>query len=157
MQIKTIYMLKAEEGYVLKKGDTYTSAILLREGETSDGWSEITQEEYDEYLKSISDPDADNKPSINQKSEVTISDLEYSFIPADNTTYHFTNIKTLTFTSIPENVNKILCYLKSSVEGLTISLPKNIKLVEEIPDILPLKQYLISITDNVVVMKEIIE
>lgn len=149
MQIKTIYMLKAEEGYVLNKGDTYTSAILLREGETSDGWSEITQEEYDEYLKSISDP--------NQKSDVTISDLEYSFIPADNTTYHFTNIKTLTFTSIPTNVNKILCYLKSSEEGLTISLPKNIKFVEETPDILPSKQYLISITDNVVVMKEIIE
>ena len=157
MQIKTIYMLKAEEGYVLKKGDTYTSAILLREGETSDGWSEITQEEYDEYLKSISDPDADNKPPINQKSDVTISDLEYSFIPADNTTYHFTNIKTLTFTSIPTNVNKILCYLKSSAEGLTISLPKNIKFVEETPDIVPSKQYLISITDNVVVMKEIIE
>lgn len=48
MQIKTIYMLKAEEGYVLKKGDTYTSAVLLREGETSDGWSEITQEEYEQ-------------------------------------------------------------------------------------------------------------
>lgn len=150
-------MLKAEEGYVLKKGDTYTSAVLLREGETPDGWSEITQEEYDEYLKSISDPDVDDNPLINQKSDVTISDLEYSFIPADNTTYHFTNIKTLTFTSIPTNVNKILCYLKSSEEGLTISLPKNIKLVEEIPDILPSKQYLISITDNIVVMKEIIE
>lgn len=142
-------MLKAEEGYVLNKGDTYTSAILLREGETTDGWSEITQEEYDEYLKSISDP--------NQKLDVTISDLEYSFIPADNTTYHFTNIKTLTFTSIPTNVNKILCYLKSSAEGLTISLPKNIKFVEETPDIVPSKQYLMSITDNVVVMKEIIE
>ena len=48
MQIKTIYMLKAEEGYVLKKGDTYTSAVLLREGETPDGWSEITQEEYEQ-------------------------------------------------------------------------------------------------------------
>lgn len=48
MQIKTIYMLKAEEGYVLKKGDTYTSAVLLREGETSEGWSEITQEEYEQ-------------------------------------------------------------------------------------------------------------
>lgn len=148
-------MLKAEEGYVLKKGDTYTSAVLLREGETPDGWSEITQEEYDEYLKSISDPDVDNPP-INQKSVVTISDLEYSFVPADNTTYHFTNIKTLTFTSIPTNANKILCYLNSSEEGLTISLPKNIKLVEEIPDILPSKQYLISITDKVVIMKEII-
>lgn len=48
MQVKTIYMLKADEGYVLKKDDTYTSAVLLREGETSDGWSEITQEEYEQ-------------------------------------------------------------------------------------------------------------
>lgn len=48
MQVKTIYMLKADEGYVLKKGDTYTSAVLLREDETPDGWSEVTQEEYDQ-------------------------------------------------------------------------------------------------------------
>lgn len=48
MQIKTIYMLKADEGYVLKKDDIYTSAVLLREGETPDGWSEITQEEYEQ-------------------------------------------------------------------------------------------------------------
>lgn len=48
MQIKTIYMLKADEGYVLKKDDIYTSAVLLREGETSEGWSEITQEEYEQ-------------------------------------------------------------------------------------------------------------
>lgn len=48
MQVKTIYMLKADEGYVLKKDNTYTSAVLLREGETPDGWSEITQEEYEQ-------------------------------------------------------------------------------------------------------------
>lgn len=48
MQVKTIYMLKADEGYILKKDNTYTSAVLLREGETSDGWSEITQEEYEQ-------------------------------------------------------------------------------------------------------------
>lgn len=51
MQVKTIYMLKADEGYVLKKDDTYTSSVLLREGETPDGWSEITQEEYDRILE----------------------------------------------------------------------------------------------------------
>ena len=51
MQVKTIYMLKADEGYVLKKDDIYTSAVLLREGETSEGWSEITQEEYDRILE----------------------------------------------------------------------------------------------------------
>lgn len=48
MQAKTIYMLKAEEGYVLKKGDTYTSAVLLREGETPDGWTEVPFEEFEE-------------------------------------------------------------------------------------------------------------
>lgn len=53
MQVKTIYMLKAEDGYVLKKGDTYTSAVLLREGETSEGWSEITQEEFEEVSGNV--------------------------------------------------------------------------------------------------------
>ena len=53
MQVKTIYMLKAEERYVLKKGDTYTSAVLLREGETSEGWSEITQEEFEEVSGNV--------------------------------------------------------------------------------------------------------
>ena len=53
IQVKTIYMLKAEDGYVLKKGDTYTSAVLLREGETSEGWSEITQEEFEEVSGNV--------------------------------------------------------------------------------------------------------
>ena len=53
MQVKTIYMLKAEDGYVLKKSDTYTSAVLLREGETSEGWSEITQEEFEEVSGNV--------------------------------------------------------------------------------------------------------
>ena len=53
MQVKTIYMLKAEDGYVLKKGDTYTSAVLLLEGETSEGWSEITQEEFEEVSGNV--------------------------------------------------------------------------------------------------------
>lgn len=53
MQIKTIYMLKAEEGYVLKKGDTYTSAVLLREGETPDGWTEVPFEEFEEVSGNV--------------------------------------------------------------------------------------------------------
>lgn len=53
MQIKTIYMLKAEEGYVLKKGDTYTSAVLLREGETSEGWTEVPFEEFEEVSGNV--------------------------------------------------------------------------------------------------------
>lgn len=53
MQIKTIYMLKAEEGYVLKKGDTYTSAVLLREGETSEGWTEVPFEEFEEVSRNV--------------------------------------------------------------------------------------------------------
>ena len=53
MQIKTIYMLKAEEGYVLKKGDTYTSAVLLREGETPDGWKEVPFEEFEEVSRNV--------------------------------------------------------------------------------------------------------
>lgn len=47
MQVKTIYMLKADEGLVLKKGDIYTSAVLLREDETPDGWTEVPFEEFE--------------------------------------------------------------------------------------------------------------
>ncbi len=44
-------MLKAEEGYVLKKDNTYTSSVLLREGETADGWTEIPEAEYQQAMK----------------------------------------------------------------------------------------------------------
>lgn len=43
-------MLEADEGMVLTDGTNYCSSVLLRKGETSDGWSEITQEEYDELF-----------------------------------------------------------------------------------------------------------
>lgn len=39
-------MLEADEGMVLTKDGNYCSSVLLRKGETSQGWSEITQEEY---------------------------------------------------------------------------------------------------------------
>jgi len=50
--IKTyLTMLKADEGMVLTDGTNYCSSVLLREGQTEEGWSEITQEEYEEIMK----------------------------------------------------------------------------------------------------------
>jgi hypothetical protein len=40
---------------ILNKGTTdgtnYCSSVLLRKGETAEGWSEITQKEYDEIIE----------------------------------------------------------------------------------------------------------
>jgi hypothetical protein len=44
-------MLEADEGMVLTDGTNYCSSVLLRKGQTADGWSEITQEEYDELFQ----------------------------------------------------------------------------------------------------------
>ena len=51
--MKELYltMLEADEGMVLTKDGNYCSSVLLRKGETSEGWSEITQEEYEERMK----------------------------------------------------------------------------------------------------------
>ena len=35
---------------VLTKDGNYCSSVLLRKGETAEGWSEITQEEYEEII-----------------------------------------------------------------------------------------------------------
>lgn len=43
-------MLEADDGTVLTDGTNYCSSVLLRKGETSEGWSEITQEEYNELF-----------------------------------------------------------------------------------------------------------
>lgn len=43
-------MIEADEGMVLTDGTNYCSSVLLRKGETSEGWSEITQAEYDELF-----------------------------------------------------------------------------------------------------------
>ena len=51
MKITQITMLKADDGMVLVKNGTYTSGVLLKEGEIEEGWTEITQEEYNEILK----------------------------------------------------------------------------------------------------------
>ena len=50
--MKEIYltMIEADEGMVLVKDGTYSSSVLLRKGETSEGWSEITQEEYEAII-----------------------------------------------------------------------------------------------------------
>ena len=43
MVITTLKMLKADEGMLLKKGDTICTSILLKEGETEEGWTEIPE------------------------------------------------------------------------------------------------------------------
>lgn len=50
MKISYLTMLEADEGMVLTKDGNYCSSVLLRKGETADGWSEITQEEYEEII-----------------------------------------------------------------------------------------------------------
>ena len=47
--MKELYltMLEADEGMVLTKDGNYCSSVLLRKGETSEGWSEITIEEFE--------------------------------------------------------------------------------------------------------------
>lgn len=47
MKESYLTMIEADEGMVLTDGTNYCSSVLLRKGETSEGWSEITQEEYD--------------------------------------------------------------------------------------------------------------
>ena len=43
-------MIEADEGMVLVKDDNYCSSVLLRKGETSEGWNEITLEEYEAII-----------------------------------------------------------------------------------------------------------
>lgn len=45
-----LIMIEADEGMVLTDGTNYCSSVLLRKGETAEGWSEITQAEYDELF-----------------------------------------------------------------------------------------------------------
>ena len=47
MKENYLTLLEADEGKVLTKNDNYCSSVLLRKGETSEGWTEITQEEYE--------------------------------------------------------------------------------------------------------------
>lgn len=50
MKISYLTMIEADEGKVLVKDGNYCSSVLLRKGETEEGWSEITQEEYNEII-----------------------------------------------------------------------------------------------------------
>lgn len=50
MKTTTLTMIEADEGKVLVKDNTYSKSVLLRKGETADGWTEITEEEYNEIM-----------------------------------------------------------------------------------------------------------
>ena len=43
MVITTLKMIKADDGMLLKKGDIICTSILLKEGETEEGWIEIPE------------------------------------------------------------------------------------------------------------------
>ncbi len=50
MKTTQLTMIEADEGKVLVKDGTYSKSVLLRKGETADGWEEITEEEYNEIM-----------------------------------------------------------------------------------------------------------
>lgn len=50
MKTTTLTMIEADEGKVLVKDETYSKSVLLRKGETADGWEEITEEEYNNII-----------------------------------------------------------------------------------------------------------
>ena len=54
MKESFLTLLEADEGMVLTKNNNYCSSVLLRKGETSEGWTEITQEEYEKIQKADS-------------------------------------------------------------------------------------------------------
>lgn len=64
-----LIMLEADEGMVLVKDGTYSASVLLRKGETSDGWSEITKDEYDEIIKE----QIDNAKTIEEVEQIKIN------------------------------------------------------------------------------------
>ena len=49
--MKTRTILYAENGKILTDGEIYGKTIFLAEGQTEEGYYEITQAEYDEILK----------------------------------------------------------------------------------------------------------
>lgn len=73
MITKTLTMLKAEDGYVLNKGDIYTVSVLLREDETADGWTEITKEEYEAIQEKLK---AENPDPLEDSLESAAGDAQ---------------------------------------------------------------------------------
>ena len=53
-------MIEADEGKVLVKDGNYCSSVLLRKGETAEGWSEITIEEYENILTQQSEEEGND-------------------------------------------------------------------------------------------------
>lgn len=62
-------MLKAEEGMVLTDGANYCSSVLLREGQTEEGWREITQEEYEEIIKQQEEEESSSATEQQEEQE----------------------------------------------------------------------------------------
>ena len=52
MKVTTLTMIEADDGKVLAKDGTYSKSVLLKKGETADGWTEITEEEYQNIVDS---------------------------------------------------------------------------------------------------------
>ena len=46
MIITTLEMITADEGMILTNGENFTKSVLLREGESAEDWSEISEELY---------------------------------------------------------------------------------------------------------------
>lgn len=63
-------MIEADEGMVLVKDGTYSSSVLLRKGETSEGWSEITQEEYEAIVADQEDESIEDYEEVNAPEQI---------------------------------------------------------------------------------------
>ena len=53
--MKQMITLYADEGKILKDGDTFGTTMQLAEGKTADGIEEITREEYEEIIRAETD------------------------------------------------------------------------------------------------------